>query len=99
MAKHGQHNNDQDDNDKSRGPNNPRKSVTVTAGNVKKKETYDEQAREHDDAGKPAQAQQNEWTEDTRDPRREAMRALDAPKRARQGDLDGNRSGSRSNAS
>jgi len=94
MAKQGQHNNDADDNDKSPGPNYPDKSVTVTAGNVKKKETYAEQAREHKDTEKQAQAQENSWIETSLDPRRE-----ERPARAREGDLTGNRSGSQSNAS
>jgi hypothetical protein len=32
MAKQGQHNNDHNDQDKSKGPNNPSKSVEVTTG-------------------------------------------------------------------
>ena len=93
MAKQGQHNNDAHDSDKSHGNNNPDKSMTITAGNVKKEETYAEQAREHKDTGKQAQAQDNSWNENTRDPRRE-----ERPARAREGDLTGNRSGSQSNA-
>jgi hypothetical protein len=99
MAKQGQHQNDAHDQDKSRGNNNPSKSMTITTGNVKKKETYAEQARNHEDPGKQAQAQKNEWHEDTRDPRRAAMQVAKAPTRARQGDLDSGRSGSDSNAS
>jgi hypothetical protein len=99
MAKQGQHNKDAHDPDVSRGHNNPDKSMTITTGSVKKKETYAEQARNHEDPGKQAQAQENEWTEDTRDPRRAAMQAANAPTRARQGDLDSGRTGSDSNAS
>jgi hypothetical protein len=94
MAKQGQHNNDRRDQDKSRGHNNPAKSMTITTGTPKKQETYAEQARRHEDLGKQAQAQRNEWTDDTRDPRR-----TENPTRARQGDLDSERSGSDSNAS
>jgi hypothetical protein len=94
MPKQGQHNNDSHDNDTSRGHNNPDKSMTITAGNVKKQETYEAQAREHEDTQKQAQAMENTWIDNTLDPRRE-----ERPARAREGDLTGNRSGSRSNAS
>lgn len=94
MAKQGQHNKDRRDQDQSRGHNNPSKSMTITTGTPKKKETYAQQARDHDDPGKQAQAQKNEWIDDTRDPRR-----AENPTRARQGDLDSQRSGSDSNAS
>lgn len=99
MAKQGQHNNDAHDPDKSKGHNNPDKSVTITAGTPKKQETYEAQARAHDDPGKQAQAQKNEWHEDTRDPERAAMQAMGASTRAREGDLDSGRNGSDSNAS
>jgi hypothetical protein len=99
MAKQGQHHNDARDPAKSRGHNNPDKSMTITAGTYKKRETYDEQARRHEDPGKQAQAAKNEWREDARDPRRLARRAAGTSTRAREGDLTGNRSGSDSNAS
>ena len=99
MAKQGQHNRDRRDSDVSRGHNNPDKSVTITTGTPKKKETYEEQARAHDDPGEQAQAQKNEWTEDTRDPRRQNRQAAGASTRARESDLDGGRTGSDSNAS
>ncbi len=92
MAKQGQHNNDGRDSDKSRGHNNPENSVTITAGTPKKQETYEQQAREHEDTGKQAQAAKNTWQESTRDPQ-------DAPLRARDSDISGGRSGSDSNAS
>jgi len=98
MAKQGQHEHDAHDPKQSKGPNNPDKSVTVTAGTPKNQETYEEQARRHEDPGKQAQAAENEWNEDTRDPRRAAMQAMNASTRARQGDLDSGRSGSDSNA-
>ncbi len=93
MAKQGQHNNDEHDRDKSKGNNNPSKSMTITTGNVKKKETYAEQAREHKDPGKQAQAQKNEWNEDTRD-----KVSIEGSTRARDSDISGGRSGSDSNA-
>lgn len=93
MAKQGQHKNDAHDPSKSKGNNNPDKSMTITTGSVKKQETYAEQAREGKDTDKQAQAQKNDWNEDTRDPRR-----IDNPTRARQGDLDSGRNGSDSNA-
>jgi hypothetical protein len=65
MAKQGQHNNDHQDSDVSKGHNNPDKSVTVTTGSPKKQETYERQAREHDDPGKTAQYDKNEWQSDT----------------------------------
>ncbi len=92
MAKQGQHNDDARDSDVSRGNNNPDKSVTITAGTPKKKDTYDAQARAHDDPGKPAQAAKNSRQEPARDPD-------DAPLRARDSDITGGRSGSDSNAS
>jgi len=82
MAKQGQHQNDQHDYDKSPGPNMPSKSVTVTTGTPKKKETYAKQAAEHKDPGKPAQAAKNEWNEDTRD-----KPTIEGSARGRKGDL------------
>ncbi len=52
MAKQGQHNNDAHDYDKSKGPNNPSKSVTITTGTYKKKETYAKQAAQRQDPHK-----------------------------------------------
>lgn len=40
MAKQGQHNNDHQDSDVSKGPNNPDKNATVTTGSPKKQATY-----------------------------------------------------------
>ena len=54
MAKRGQHPNDA--SGQRSGRNNPRKSVTITAGTPKKRETYEEQARAHEDPAKPAQS-------------------------------------------
>jgi len=66
MAKQGQHQGDAHDYDQSPGHNNPDKSVTITAGTPKKKETYAEQARRHEDPGKQAQSSPNTWDPDTR---------------------------------
>jgi hypothetical protein len=65
VAKQGQHKNDRQDSNVSRGNNNPAKSMTITAGAPKKEETYAEQAREHENTDKQAQQQQNDWLENT----------------------------------
>ena len=93
MAKQGQHNDDAQDSDKSKGPNNPSKSVTVTTGSPKKQETYQKQAAEGKANNKPAQADKNEWNEDTRD-----KPTIEGSTRARDSDLDSGKSGSESNA-
>jgi hypothetical protein len=82
MAKQGQHNNDARDSDKSRGPNNPSKSVTITTGTYKKQETYAKQAAEGSDPHKQAQAADNSWNPDTRD-----KPSIAGSPRARKGDL------------
>lgn len=64
MAKQGQHNNDAHDYDKSPGPNNPSKSVTITTGSYKKPETYRKEAAEKN-TGPQAQDDKNTWNEDT----------------------------------
>jgi len=98
MAKQGQHTNDSHDYDKSKGNNNPSKSVTVTTGSYKKQETYGAQANRGEDPGKQAQAKKNEWNEDTRD-----KPSIEGSPRARRGDISmsrrANGSGSDSNAS
>ena len=96
MAKKGQHKNDAFDQTKSPGHNNPSKSQTITTGTYKKKETYREQAYEHKDPYKQAQAAKNDWN-----PERSNWhpRNLPRPWRARLSDLDSGRSGSDSNAS
>ena len=66
MAKQGQHEGDSNDPNVSKGNNNPSKSVTVTTGTPKKRETYEEQARQHKATNKQAQAAKNDWNEDTR---------------------------------
>ena len=92
MAKQGQHNDDSHDYDKSKGPNNPSKSVTITTGSYKKPETYQEQAAEGQANNRQAQAARNEWNEDTRD-----KPSIENSPRARDSDISG-RSGSDSNA-
>jgi hypothetical protein len=68
MAKQGQHRHDVNDQRVSPGRNNPKKSVPITAGSPKKRETYDEQARAHEDPGKQAQHSEPHWADDTRHP-------------------------------
>ena len=91
MAKRGQHEGDAHDQTKSKGHNKPDKSVTITTGSPKKQETYEAQARAHQDPGVQAQAAENDWNEDTRD----APTTAGSP-RARQ--VNSDRSGSDSNA-
>jgi hypothetical protein len=93
VSKQGQHNNDDHDYDKSKGPNNPDKSVPIITGTPKKQETYRQQAIRHEDLGKRAQAAPKEWNEDTRD-----KPTIENSKRARDSDITGGRSGSDSNA-
>ena len=95
MAKQGQHKNDGSDNTKSKGHNNPDKSVTVTSGSYKKQETHEEQAREHQATNKQAQAARNDWNEDTRD--KPSIEGAPRDRNADDGD-DSRRSGSESNA-
>jgi hypothetical protein len=82
MPKRGQHKNDAHDKSKSKGPNNPAKSVTITTGTYKKAETYAKQAAEGRDPHKQAQAATNEWNPDTRD-----QVTIEGSPRARKGDL------------
>jgi hypothetical protein len=93
MAKQGQHNDDAHDYDKSKGPNNPDKSVTITTGSYKKQETYEKQAAEGKANNSPAQAAKREWNEDTRD-----KPTIEDSPRARDGDISSGQSGSDSNA-
>jgi hypothetical protein len=98
MAKQGQHHNDAHDYAKSKGNNNPDKSVTITTGTPKKQESYEQDAFAHKDPHKPAQAKKNDWNEDTRD-----KPSIEGSPRARSGDLSmsgrAQSSGSDSNAS
>jgi hypothetical protein len=90
MAKQGQHKRDARDPRISRGRNKPRESVLITAGTPKKRETYEEQARQHKDTDPEPQRSEPRWSEDTREQPREDLR-IDAPA--------SRRSGSDSNAS
>jgi hypothetical protein len=94
MAKQGQHNNDAHDYDKSKGPNSPDKSVEITTGTPKEQETYERQARNHENPGAEAQAARREWNDDTRD-----KPTIEDSPRARDSDISGGRSGSDSNES
>ena len=67
MAKQGQHQNDANDKTKSKGPNHPDKSTTITTGTYKKRETYEKQAREHKNPEPVAQRERSDWNEDVRD--------------------------------
>ena len=67
MAKQGQHENDHHDQTKSKGPNNPSQSQTITTGTYKKPETVKQQAAEGKDPHKQAQAAKNEWKDDPSD--------------------------------
>jgi hypothetical protein len=92
MPKSGQHENDANDQRKSKGRNNPSRSQTITTGTYKKPETYAERAREHKEPEPIAQRQKNEWNEDTRD-----KPSIEGSTRARK--TRSGRSGSRSNES
>ncbi len=87
MAKQGQRQNDS--SGAQSGRNNPKESVEITAGTPKRKETYDEQARNREDTGKVAQNDRPEPA--TRDHRDSEDLRIDSPA--------GRRSGSDSNAS
>jgi hypothetical protein len=65
MAKQGQHNNDHNDQDVSHGPNHHDRSTEITTGSYKKKETYEQQAREHQNSDTVGEHDQNEWQADT----------------------------------
>ena len=89
MAKRGQHHNDS--HGARTGRNNPKESMTITAGTPKKRETYDEQARQHRDTDpEPQHAAPERSTMDHRDPDGANLRARDSS-------VSGGRSGSRSN--
>ena len=91
MAKQGQHNNDSNDPDQSRGPNKHKESVVITTGSYKKPETYREQALHHLATNKVAQHDKNEWRPNTLE--EPHVQARDRNPRKR------HRSGSDSNAS
>ena len=65
MAKQGQHHNDGNDPDVSRGHNNPKKSTRITTGSYKKPETYKKERYEHENPAKQAQDHEPHWYETT----------------------------------
>ena len=67
MPKQGMHENDSNDQTKSKGHNYPGRSQTITTGSYKKQETYAKRAREGKNPEPQAQAARNEWNPDTRD--------------------------------
>ena len=66
MAKQGQHKGDAFDPTKSKGPNNPSKSVPITTGPAKKQETYRRQAAGNRGTDPAGPVDKNEWDENTR---------------------------------
>ena len=98
MAKQGQHKNNPvhhskpGGHERSEGHNKPSKSVPIVTGSYKKHETYEAQARRHEDPGKQPQSQKNDWHEDLQE-------RPTAHTRARAGSLNARRSGSESNTS
>jgi len=82
MAKQGQHRNSAHDKAKSKGHNDPSKSVTITTGQYKRPDSYVKDAYAGRDPYKPAQAQKNERNEDTRD-----KPTIEGSPRARSGDM------------
>ena len=98
MSKKGQHQNNPVDHSKPRGHsrseghNDPSKSVPITTGSYKKHETYEAQARRHEDPGKQPQAQKNEWHDDLQE-------RPTTGTRARASSVHSGRSGSESNTS
>jgi hypothetical protein len=76
MAKQGQHKQDRNDPRRSKGPNNPEKSITITTGSYKKPETYRLQAAEGKATDAQAQATRNEWEDDTRPKKADEKRRL-----------------------
>lgn len=65
MAKQGQHKHDHHDPRVSRGPNNPKESVTITTGSYKKAATYRAQLAAHQNPNAVPQHDANAWHEDT----------------------------------
>ena len=84
MAKQGQHKRDTHDPRISPGRNEPKKSVAITAGSPKKKETDEAQARAREDTEKQSQRSDPQWREDTREQPREDLR-IDSPASRRSG--------------
>lgn len=87
MAKQGQRQNDS--NVATSGRNNPKESVDITAGTPKKRETYEERARQGKDPDPVAQ--RTKASEPTRDKRDGENLRIDKPAGRRSGS-DSNRS-------
>lgn len=68
MAKQGQHKDDAFDQTKSPGHNHPDRSQTITTGSPKKQAAIEQDAREHRDPYRQAQAAKNEWEHERADP-------------------------------
>lgn len=92
MPKDGQHNSDAHDYDKSKGPNNPEKSVTITTGTPKNQDTFAAQAANNENPANQAQAADRTWNEDTRE-----SPTNENSTRARDSDIGSGKSGSESN--
>ena len=75
MPKQGQHKNDAFDQTKSPGHNHPDRSQTITTGSPKKQSTIEQDAREHRDPYRAAQARENEWDPTRRDEQPHEARA------------------------
>jgi hypothetical protein len=96
MAKQGQHKNDSNDQTRAKGHTNPEKSMTITTGTYKKKETTARQAAEHRATNRQPQAATNEWNEDTRDqPSTEGSTRARHPRSGRSGSDSNASSGTR----
>ena len=65
MAKQGQHHKDGNDQDVSRGHNNPKQSMPITTGSYRKPETVKKEMYEHKNPAKRAQDHKPHWYEST----------------------------------
>ena len=81
MPKTGQHQNDA--NGPRSGRNNPKQSMEITAGTPKKRETYEDRARQHKDPDPVAQHDKPE--KPTRDHRDGENLRIDSPASRRSG--------------
>lgn len=76
-----------------KGPNNPAKSVPITTGTFKKKDTYRKQAAEHKGSDARPEAAKNEWNEG-----RQGRQTSDVQKRAQSESEDKARADARDNS-
>lgn len=67
MAKQGQHNHDQNDQNVSKSHNHPNQSQEIVTGSYKKPEAYKKQAALHQDPGKEGQHSKPHHVDDMRD--------------------------------